>query len=107
MGLFSKKVKTTQAMPPVNYGIIYNYIKIDSINGKSMNDFFWQYGEKKKGLLAGKVELVYLEQGEYEIIAHGVTYQTNPTAIHIEIKANVNYVLGANEDELYCCERAY
>ena len=99
MGIFGSKSKIKE--PPLIHGKIFNFIKIDSINEKSLHGFFWKKGQKRKGLLAGKVEMIYLEPGEYSIIAHGVTYQTTPALIQASIEANESYILGANEGGLY------
>ena len=99
MKLFGKKKKENIPMDKSKYASVINYIKIDSINGKLLDDFFWRYGEKKKGLFAKKTEIIYLEKGEYEILAHGVTYQTETTAINIFVEPGKNYILGAGISE--------
>jgi len=99
MSIFGSKSKIKE--PPLIYGRIFNYIKIDSINEKNLSSFYWEKGRKRKGLLAGKVEMIYLEPGDYSIIAHGVTYQTIPALIQAAIEANKSYILGANEGGLF------
>ena len=99
MGIFSLKSRVKD--PPATYGKIFNFIKIDSINEQVLNEFYWKKSQKRKGLLTGKVEMIYLAPGDYNIVAHGVTYQTTPAIINASISANQNYILGANEDGLY------
>lgn len=99
MGIFRFKSKIKE--PPLICGKVFNFIRIDSINEQSLNDFYWKKSRKRKGLITGKVEMVYLEPGEYSIVAHGVTYQTSPALIHASIEADQNYILGADEDGLY------
>ena len=74
--MFFKKEESNPPAIADNYSKVINYIKIDAINNKPMKTFHWDYGEKKKGLFAGRTEIVYLTPGEYNIVAHGVTYQT-------------------------------
>jgi len=99
MGLFSVKKKIK--VPPLICGKIYNYINIDSINEKKLKDFYCRKCDKRKGILAGKVEMIYLEPGDYSIIAHEPTYLTTPALIYANIKANENYILGADENGIY------
>jgi len=95
MRLFGKSKKENVPMDKSKYASAVNYIKVDSIDGIPMESFFWEYGEKKKGLLAKKTEIIYLEEGEHEILAHGVTYQTKTTEIQVFVQAGKNYILGA------------
>lgn len=95
MGLFGKSKKENIPNDKSKYGCILNYIKVDSINDKPLESFYWQYGEKKKGLFARKTEIIYLEEGEYEIAAHGVTYQTETATIKVFVEMGKNYILGA------------
>jgi len=99
MGIFKSKSKIKE--PPPTCGKLFNFIKIDSINELKLKDFYWEKSLKKKGLLTGKVEMVYLQPGEYSIIAHGSTYQRTPALVHASIEANHNYALGADERGLY------
>ncbi|MCL5245172.1 hypothetical protein M4I21_05085 [Cellulophaga sp. 20_2_10] len=110
MGLFSKSKKENIPANKEGYARVLNYIKIDAINGKPLETFFWEYSKQKKGIFAGKLEIIYLEEGAYEVFAHGVTYQTKTTQIHIAVEAGKNYILGAGvlEDDtegLYFEER--
>ncbi len=82
-------------------GKLFNFIKVDSINEQKLNDFYWEKSKKRKGLLTGKVEIIYLQPGKYSIIAHGATYQRTPALVHASIEADQNYILGANESGLY------
>ena len=95
MGLFGKKNEGNPPTDRSNYAGVVNYIKIDFIDGKPMESFFGEYGEKKKGLLAKKTEIIYLEEGEHEIAAHGVTYQTKTAVIKVFVQAGKTYVLGS------------
>jgi len=103
MGIFNFKKKGNGKIKerPLAGGIIFNFINIDSINGKSMDDYYWEFDKKKKGLFAGRVENVYLAPGEYNIVAHGNTYQTSPKKINVLIENGENYILGAGNCGLY------
>lgn len=94
-------------MEATKFARVYNYILIDSINGKPMKEFPVERSKKRKGLLAPRVEIISLEPGSYGIIAHGKTYQTNLTRITVELEAGKFYCLGAAEDGLYLEERPY
>ena len=83
------------------YAKIHNQIMIDSIDGKALELFYWKYSKEKKGLLAGKVEIVYLLPDTYKILAHGKTYQTTPAYIEITVNADTSYELGSDNDGLY------
>ena|GEM_PF-5206506 len=85
----------------IGYAKIHNQIMIDSINDKALELFHWKYSEEKKGLLAGKAEILYLLPGTYKILAHGKTYQTAPAYIEIMVDADTCYELGATNDGLY------
>lgn len=89
------------------YAQIYNYVMIDSINGNPMKAFHVEKSKKKKGLLAPRVEIVFLSPGTYEIKAHGKTYQKTPGIITAEMEAGKYYCLGADEDGLFLEERSY
>ena len=95
MGLFGKKNKENPPADKSKFACVINYIKIDSIDDEPLENFYWEYGEKKKGLLAGKTEIVYLEEGEHEIAAHGVTYQIETDVIQVFVEAGKTYILGA------------
>ena len=71
---------------------------IDSINDRALELFHWKYSKEKKGLLAGKAEILYLLPGTYKILAHGKTYQTAPAYIEIMVNADTCYELGATND---------
>lgn len=94
-------------MEATKFAQVYNYVLVDSINGKPMKAFAVERSKKRKGLLAPKVEIISLEPGSYEITAHGKTYQTNPTTLTMELEAGKFYCLGAAEDGLYLEERPY
>lgn len=94
-------------MEAAKFAQVYNYIIVDSINGKPMKAFTIERSKKRKGLLAPKVEIISLEPGNYEIIAYGKTYQTNPTKLTVEVEAEKFYCLGAAEDGLFLEERPY
>jgi len=85
----------------IGYAKIHNWIIIDSIDGKALELFHWKYSKEKKGLLAGKAEMLYLLPDTYKILAHGKTYQTAPAYIEITVDADTSYELGSNNDGLY------
>jgi len=85
----------------IGYAKIHNQIMIDSIDGKALELFHWKYSEEKKGLLAGKAEILYLLPDTYKILAHGKTYQTTPAYIEITVAADTSYELGSDNDGLY------
>ena len=86
---------------------VYNYIVIDSINGQPMEAFPVKKGKKRKGLLAPKVEILFLAPGVYEVRAHGKTYQRVPAVVTAELEAGKYYCLGASEEGLFLEERPY
>lgn len=86
---------------------VYNYIEIDSINGMPMEAYPIELAKRKKGRLAGPVEIIYLNPGLYHVTAHGVTYQTSPVTVSVELEAGKYYCLGANQAEVYLDERSY
>lgn len=86
---------------------VYNYIEVDEINGMPMDSYPAELAKRGKGLLASPVEIIYLKPGTYRVTAHGVTYQTSPTTIEVNLEAGKFYCLGANEQELYLEERPY
>lgn len=90
-----------------NYAQVYNYIIIDSINGKPMKAFHVEKGKKKKGLLAPRIEIIFLSPGVYEVKAHGKTYQRDSAIVTAELEAGKYYCLGASEDGLFLEERPY
>ena len=96
MGLFGKSKKENPPNDKSKFGSVLNYIKVDSIDGKKpFENFYWEYGKKKKGLFAKKTEIIYLEEGEHEISAHGVTYQTTTVTIKVFVETGKNYALGS------------
>jgi hypothetical protein len=95
MRLFGKRKKENVPNDKSKFGYVLNYIKIDAINNKPLESFYWEYGKKKKGTFAKKTEIIYLEEGEHEIAAHGVTYQTKTEVIKVFVETGKNYVLGA------------
>lgn len=94
-------------MEAARFAQVYNYVIVDSINGKSMEEFRVERSKKRKALLAPKVEIILLEPGSYEITAHGKTYQREPVSLTMELEAGKYYCLGAFEDGLYLEERPY
>lgn len=86
---------------------VYNYIEVDSINGMPMDAYPVELAKKGKGLLASPVEIIYLKPGTYHVTAHGVTYQTSPVTVTVELEAGKYYCLGANQLEVYLDERPY
>jgi hypothetical protein len=99
MGIFGSKKKENPPQNPMDYGTVFNWVRIDHIDGKPMEEFYWKYSDIKKGLLAPKVEIVYLEPGTHIIAAHGVTYQRETTTIEVEVKAGGCYTLGSGSDD--------
>ena len=99
MGLFSSGKTGNPPEDKTKFGRVFNYIIIDSIDDKPMESYPWEFGEKKKGLFAKRVEVVYLQPGHHEIAAHGATYQRDTAVIKVFVEAGDTYVLGAGEDE--------
>lgn len=51
----------------------YIIIEIDSINGMLMEAYLIEMAKRKKGRLAGPVEIIYLNPGLYHVTAHAAS----------------------------------
>lgn len=94
-------------MDDTMFAQVYNYIYVDAIDGKPMQDFTVKYSKKRKGLFAPKIEIIFLKPGDYAVTAHGKTYQTTPQVVTAHLEAGKYYCLGANEDGVYLDERPF
>lgn len=99
MALFGNKKKENPPPYTDGWALVLNYVRIDSIDGKTMDELYWIYSDIKKGILAPNVEIVYLAPGVHTIAAHGVTYQTETASIVVEVEAGKLYILGAGVDD--------
>ena len=100
IGLFGRKVNGTKD-DSIRYAMVYNYVNVDAIDGKDMNDFYWEESDISKGLLADNVEIIFLEPGEHEVTAHGNTYARHPKTVKLLLEPDEFYILGAGPTGLY------
>ena len=88
-----------------SFARIYNYINIDSIDDKGIEEYPVELSKTRKGKKAPYVEIIYIAGGEHAVIAHGTTFQTEPVALTVHLEAGKYYCLGASKDEVYMEER--
>lgn len=105
--MFNMDHKGELSMDETRFAQVYNYIVVDRINNLPMKAYNVERSKKRKALFAPKVEIIILEPGNYEIVAHGKTYQREPASITMELEAGKYYCLGAAEDGLYLEERPF